>query len=1377
MLIDALKYHITFLTLLIAFIITGQSYAQGSTSSFKISHLKEQAQNDVNYIYKDRHGFMWIGTLDGLHRYDGYVYKTYRVQADGNSIQSNLIKSIDEDSFGNIWIGTYNKGISKLDPLTETFTNFYNTSDNKLFNSNDVTSLLVDENNVVWSGNWLGVNRIQLDSTMNKIIQVDVINSENIQLPEFVNEVKALHQDKNDNIWIGTNLSLYKIINPNASIAALKFKEYEINVESICNSDSGIFIGSYDNVSHLSNTDKNSTPEILHNTRGSAVIYQNNTLWIGNRTGLYTLEKNSRNTWNITNRFQEDFTSNSISCNLISHLSTDINQQIWIGTRGGGVNVAFEQIKKFQHYEHNITVGSLSNNLCRSIFEDHQQNLWIGTEEQGVNFLRKNNSYSNGFQKIDVNNAISTNRAYCIEETVLPHSKKHKSLIWIGTSWPNNLTIIDPETLQAKPTPASNFDIGFIFALKSTNDSTLWVGTYGDGLYRFTLDKDGEIISRINMLPDLKQEGAISSFIIRSIFQDSKGNLWVGTDKGLNKLPLDETNSDQPKFEVFTKGQETGSLPHEYILQVFESKDGTIWIGTMGGGLLKHTLPLSDEHISFTSYTTENGLPNNTIKSINEDKNGYLWLSSNKGLTRFNPKTEEVINYDIKDGLQDNEFAEICSATRANGQIVIGGIKGFNAFYPEEIKSDTEEPRLFLTEFYIKNQEITPSPNSVLKQSVQFTEEINLKYRDNSFSFGFVGLNYNAPQKNNYQYILQGFDEQWYKAHSDYRIAKYTNIPPGEYTFKVIASNSDNVWSDEPAQIKITIEPPLYRSNKAFALYFLIVIGFMLLQRYLSAQKNNRRNELVLANIEKNKVEEVSQMKLKFFTNISHEFRTPLTLISAPLDKLIKENDISRPKERMTYFKLMDQNIKIMKRLINQLMDFRKLEQDKLKLNVQEFNIGDFVKTIYFSFTELAKQNGIDYQIKTSNPELTIYADPEKLERVIYNIIANAFKYSPNNKSIEVGVIKDSTKVIIYVKDNGIGIKEEAKAHIFERYFRDRSQLQGNVGGTGIGLALSKSLVELHKGEISFESTENVGSEFKVCIPLGKDHYNSADFAELNTSYEFTSPSTGANAIDDSISEVIQSPEIKPRVLIAEDNHDLRIFIATSLKNDFDVIQAEDGKIALELIIEHMPDLIISDIMMPEIDGIELCKQVKTTEATSHIPVILLTAKNTVESQIEGYETGADSYLNKPFNMDVLQASIQSILKNREQLRKKFQKEIEISPDLVANNSTDSKFMDKILSIIQEHLSDSDFSVEMLAEKYGVSRIYLNRKIKALTGETSNQFIRNIRLKHAAELLKQGEMNVSEVTWMVGYNDLKTFRTRFKEKFGVSPSEFANSNT
>ncbi|WP_075602390.1 two-component regulator propeller domain-containing protein [Saccharicrinis aurantiacus] len=1344
----------------------------------KIRTLENQPQNEVNFIFQDKNGFMWIGTLDGLHKYDGYTYKTYQVENNINSISSNLIKSIAEDSKGNIWVGTYDKGICKLDPRTDEFTNYYNTPNKELFNTNDITTLIIDNNDIIWTANWQGINRIKMDSTMANIESIDIIPFDTGK----EGFIKVLHQDKFNNIWIGTNNVLLRLLNPDAAISNIKYQSFNINSETICNSDNGIYIGSV-SVYHIETKDigKNTQAQIIDAKPSSALFWHNNILWIGNRNGLFKKEK-MKDHWLDTLPFIDDFTGNQINCNIVSWITSDKNNQIWIGTRGGGVNIARESKKPFEHYKNTTQKGSLSNNLCRSVFEDSEENLWIGTEEEGVNFLKKGSDYKSGFIKLDVNKDSTNNRAYAIEESIHPKSTKHKRIIWVGTSHSTNLCGIDANTLKEVVTPPYISSLGFVFTIKCYKNKYLWVGTYGEGLYRLTLNEQGEISAYLKMTPSSKDNSSILSHIIRSINIDSKGNLWVGTDKGLNVLPSSEINSDKPKFARYTKGSANGELTHDYILQVYEAKNKDIWIGTMGGGLMKFNDGIGGNKPIFTNYTKTNGLPNNTIKSICEDTEGNLWLATNKGISKYNTKNKQFTNYDKSHGLQDNEFSEICAITRNNGQIVMGGINGLNVFSPEKIKKDLLKPNMFFTNFYIDNQEITTHTEGeykgILKNNIQYTKELELDYDNNSFSIDFVALNYTSPQNNKYQYKLEGFDEQWYKASAGYRTAKYTNVPPGTYTFKAIGSNGDNVWSDHPASVSITIKPPFYRTWLAFIFYFIVLAMLAVLQRRTAYMRHKRKNELIIANIEKNKIEEISQMKLKFFTNISHEFRTPLTLISGPIEKLLKDNNNSNPTDRRSYLELINQNVKVMMRLINQLMDFRKMEQEKLLLKVNAFNMVEFTATICNSFAELANQKEINYEFTHTQESIQIWGDQDKLEKAIYNLLSNAFKFTKNKGSINVKLKVDSKNAYISIKDTGLGISKENQQHVFERYFRDRTHLQSNAGGTGIGLALSKGMVELHSGKITLESEPDIGSTFTIILPLGNRHFKKEEIEQTSTAYAFNQLSTNQSYTEEPtiINEdevTIQSPAHKAKILIAEDNNDLMVFITKMLKSHFTIMQAEDGKAALDLCKKSIPDLIISDIMMPNINGIELCKTIKSTELTSHIPVILLTAKNTIESQIEGLETGADSYLNKPFNFEVLLASINSILQNRAQLRKKFQKEIEINPTIIANNSTDTKFIDKILAIIEENLSDSSFTVEKLAETYGVSRIYLNRKIKALTGETSNQFIRNIRLKHAAELLKQGNMNVSEVTWMVGYNDLKTFRVRFKEKFNISPSDYS----
>lgn len=1363
---------------------------QENGAQFTIEQLKGLPQNDVNCIFKDSKGFMWIGTLDGLHRFDGYSYKTYQISEAEHSISSNMIIDIDEDSYGNIWVGTYGKGICKLNPVTEEFT-LFNTSSSKRTRipSDDVSSMIIDDNDVIWYGNWLGFYRIVFNKELTEIeSSLSYKISESSNLYEDI-EVKKIHQDNQGQIWVGTNYNVLRVINQYKPKSEIRFEEFTSKVYTIIDYEDGLLVGG-DNISAIQKqSDGNYRLYEISELSANALLYRNQVIWSGNRAGINCLTYSPNSGWKTLYSFNKENSNQAIRSNIVTSLYEDELNQIWVGTRAGGINIINTNPKRFKHYKKTNLSGSIGSNFIQCVFEDHKRNLWIGTEDNGVSVLRRSHEthYANKFQHYEVNPGENENRVYFIDETMTPKSSKYPSVIWLGLSYPLNLTSLNPITMEPIPQPNIVFETGFVFAIEAQNDSVLWVGTYGNGLWRFRLNHDGVITDFKNFTPDDNTESKITSYIIRSLFLDSRGNMWIGTDKGLNRITEKELKKEQPVFQTFVKGEGSKNLSHDYILQIYESINGTIWMGTMGGGLIGYTEEEAGDDFSFSSLREKDGLPNNVIKTILEDNKANLWLSTNNGLSRYNPFNGDIINYDVEDGLQDNEFSEICGFKRANGELVFGGINGFNVFYPNQIVKDTSKPKLFFTDFYILNELVQPGQEMngkiVLNKSIEYTDKIKLRNTQNSFSLGFVGLHFNAPQKNKYKYLLEGFDKEWTNTGSSYRIAKYTNIPHGDYTFKVMGSNCDNVWVPQPIQIEIRILPPLYLSKVAFLLYILLAVFIVyLIYRFLEFT-TQRKKEVLIAELEKKNVEEISQMKLRFFTNISHEFRTPLTLITTPLDKLINKDAELTADDRKQNYQLIKSNTNLMLRLINQLMDFRRLDQNKMKLRIEEIEINEFIENIYTSFNAWAEQKEINFTLRKSGSPVNLWIDPDKVEKIIYNLLSNAFKFTPRQGNVILNIENSfgENQLVISVTDSGMGIEPSELQHIFERYYQPDKKNKNVTGGTGIGLALSKGLADMHKGDITVESEKNSGTRFSLYLNKGNTWFEHIEDAQINqnTLPDNQSKDEYADNVAQADDEVekhgIEIQKNQFKILLVEDNIELRKVVADIFIENFIIYEADDGEQGLKLCIDKQPDIVISDIMMPNMNGIEMCNSIKNNELISHIPVVLLTAKDTVESQIEGFETGADGYVAKPFNSEVLSARVVSLIKTRESLRRKFQKEIQINPNIIANSPADAKFLDKILALIEEHLSDSEFSVEKLAELYGVSRIYLNRKIKALTGETSNQFLRNIRLKHAAELLKQNVLTVSEVTWEVGYNDLRTFRTRFKEKFGVSPSEYAKN--
>ncbi|BAX78948.1 hybrid sensor histidine kinase/response regulator [Labilibaculum antarcticum] len=1393
--IKKLYKYLILVSILTAYFLPNKSYGNiENKEAYSFFQLKGLPQNDVNCIYKDSKGFMWIGTLDGLHRFDGYSYKTYQISDKPESISSNMIIDIAEDSKGNIWIGTYGRGICKLNPITEKFTIYHTTGkDGYRINSDDITCMTIDKEDVIWIGNWYGYTRIKLDEKSDAIAEIITISLENISKNDLnitrkiyrddFTVVKKIYQDKGGQIWIGTNGKLIRLLTPYANNDQMKYESFDCQAENFCEYEDGFLIGGPSISAVQKQADGSYEISPIMDITTNAMVYKNQKIWLGNRFGITCLQYKPKKGWQIELQLNKQSLKDQFPSNIVTCLSEDESGQIWAGTRAGGIYTINLTQKKFHHYKKTDNKGSVSSNFIQAVFEDHAKNLWIGTEDDGVNFLSRKNSsnYTNRFQHIQINPDSLENRAYCIEETLTPKSKIHKSLIWIGTSHATNLVAIDPVSLEKKSLPSFISNIGFVFSLETQGDSVLWAGTYGEGLWKFSLDKNGDITKYKNFTPEKKSKSHVSSRIIRDLLLDKHDNLWISTDKGLNRISAQELNKVDPLIQNFENEK---VIHNDYFLQIYETLNGKLWMGSMGGGLISYSYDNNKSEHHFSKITKKDGLPNNTIKSILEDDKGYLWLATNKGLSRYNPANGDIVNYDSADGLQHDEFSEICAYKRSNGQLIFGGINGFNVFNPEQITKDSVPPKLFLTDFYILNKIVEPGQNingkTILKNSIEHTDNIELDYQQNSFSIGFLGLHYNAPQKNKYKYTLEGFDPDWYSAAASYRIAKYTNIPAGEYTFKVMASNSDNIWVEKPVAIKIKINSPFYLSTYAYLFYVLLIFigGYIAYRVFRLATL--RKKEFLIAEMEKKKVEEIAQIKLRFFTNISHEFRTPLTLITTPLAKLISKNKELSEDERLKNYNLINQNANFMLRLINQLMDFRRLEQDLIELKLENIELNQFVKYIIKTFEPLAEQKNITFLFEGTDNDLTIWADAGKIEKVIYNLLSNAFKFTPKNGSITIE-IEDSEQdnsVRIFISDTGIGIAANEQKLIFERYYQSTKKDKQSYGGTGIGLALCKGLVDLHKGTIEVTSEKNKGTSFSVKLHKGKSwmKIDTLDIVSPQTEQVHFEDEKEESLVKLALAEDVVIKKNHYKILLVEDNIDLREVIADIFNDYFIVFQANDGVQGFEKCMNNHPDVIISDVMMPNMNGIELCRKIKEEEAVSHIPVLLLTAKNTIESQLEGFKTGADAYIPKPFNADILKARVISLINNRENLRKKFQKEIEINPMIIANSPADAKFLDQILSHIEKNLSDSDFSVEKLAGLYGVSRIYLNRKIKALTGETSNEFLRNIRLKHAAELLKQNVLTVSEVTWQVGYNDLRTFRTRFKDKFGVSPSEYSKNS-
>ncbi|MDO6492713.1 MULTISPECIES: two-component regulator propeller domain-containing protein [unclassified Cellulophaga] len=1406
-------YHrIQLLTLSLFLILTAITYAQ---NSLKFEHLTTEnglSQSDVNVIFQDIDRFMWFGTHDGLNRYDGYNFKVFKPNAENKkSISSNLIWKIIDDKKGDLWIGTTGGGLNYFNRETEEFTTYkHDPNDDNSLKSNYVTVLFRDSSNRLWVGTVKGVSMVDLNEPTDSLKFKHYNLYQNSSRPiKNTNNVSSFFEDSKHQVWIGGINGLSKLSRDNNGDIYFQSVNHLINLPSVNvkaiaeDSYGNLMLGTSNGLYKYSPYKDTNQIELLQEGTYNAISINNNHIWAGRDNGLLefsNISSTAKPELISVYKYDPKNPSNSLSKNAIKSLFIDHTGIIWAGANGGGVNKFDPHRKQFSHIKKSLDPNSLSNDKVRAIFEDSRQNLWIGTEGGGLNFLKKNNITKDFNQFQHFNNV---NKIFAIEEIEL----KNKRKIFIGGEFSPGLYEID--VTNDKKLSENDLKLipdisGSVFSILQDKEKNIWIGTYNDGVHRWLINKDGSTFTKDILKQNNNQQYSLPNNIIRDIFEDSKGNKWFATGNGLSKLTPEQQNSKNPKFITFKNNpNDDTTLSHNYILTVFECKSGTIWVGTFGGGLNK-LIVNKDKTIGFKRYTEKEGLPNNVIKGILEDNQGNLWISTNNGLSKFNPTDESFQNYDVNDGLQSNEFSELTALKTKEGQLFFGGVNGFTTFYPEEIISNKIKAETVLTNFSIFNKPVAIGERIngrvILDKSINAIDKIKLKYSENNFSFEFAALHYAASRKNKYAYKLEGFDKDWIYTTSKNRYATYTNLEPGSYVLKIKASNNDYIWDETPIELKIDVTPPWWRTTLAKVLYVLLAVVLLLAFRRYTIIRSAEKHKLELDHLEKEKHEEIHRLKLEFFTNISHEFRTPLTLIKGPLDFLLKKADTISPKEAKDQYVLMRKNTDYLLRLVNQLLDFRKMDHGKMSLNLSKNNIVEFLKDVGEPFQFLSRKKNINFKINVSNESILSWFDPDAVEKIINNLLSNAFKFTPENGSIKLDIfngkdfikpadidlnIDQSKYIVIQVKDSGPGIPAHRLQHIFERFYTDIGiTTHVNTKGTGIGLSFTKNLVELHQGIIKVQSDSENGSTFYVWLPKDKETYQEKkelNFHEVFEENTFISKvdaeSHAISFMDDIIDQNMTRSRSKlPILLIIDDNQDIRSFIKKGLGESYYVYEAENGEKGLELAKKFIPNIVITDLVMPVMDGIEFCNQIKSTQETSHIPVVMLTAKTSQEKEIEGLKTGADAYIRKPFDLELLELKLSNILNDREKLRKKFNREITLQPNEVTVTSSDETFLQNAIEIVEKHMMNSEFSVEMLVKEMNMSRSNLYLKIKELTGLSSSEFIRNIRLKRAVQLFEKSDLSVKEIMYMTGFNTASYFSKCFKKQFGVVPSKYIRIN-
>lgn len=1299
------------------------------------------SQVSVFAIAQDSTGFLWFGTRDGLNKYDGNRFRAYRKGKEGEGLVGNDVRTLYTDpQTGELWVGTLS-GLSHYDASQDSFVNFQSgKADNTLWD-NAVQTIYRDRWGRLWVGTLTGLNRYNPDSMdFTRISFTD--SGERFELTFIV-------EDNEGQLFAGTDKGLFYLKGQNDS----SWKPVD-GFE-----DQHFTCGEFDDQGYLwlgtsrngvikwhqgrdtKTESKNSSDELgaLSNDRvRTLTLNSKGDLWVGTFDGLNLLPAGKKTFIHYSDINQGE---GPLLHNSVRSLLVDRSDKLWVGTYYGGIHYLDERYNYFMNYQSDPYKNSLNSNVVSSFVQDRHGNIWIGTEGGGLNFLDQEKGKFTSYQW-QVGNDYATPadniKALLVDEDML----------WVGT-YRAGLTLFDTRTKERKHYGTENrtgpaLTSDNVYGLLRERE-WLWVLTYGGGLNLINLASNTIKYYQANE----DDPASISSDNTRTILRRAAGGYWIGTDRGLNLVEVNEQG--MPKRFIT-------SLSTEKIYALAPAASG-IWVGTFSGGLLR----CNERGEVVRRYTTEDGLPDNSVFGILETEAGILWLSTGNGLSRFDPEESVFNNFNEANGLKNLEFNFNAAFKTKEGNFLFGGINGFTRFDPMAFSANLEIPPVVFTRLLRNNEDVTIGGASrLLSQSINTTSELVFPYDEADFTIEFATLDYFSPQNNHYAYMLEGLDRDWNYGAGE-RQASYNIQREGTYTFLLRGGNSDGAWNPEERRLTITVLPPLWRSWWAYLSYLLLTgLTVFALIRFLRL-----RHKVQLQEVAKQQQDELTEMKLRFFTNITHEFRTPLTLILGPLEQVM--NKINPQEEVGRQLGLINRNAQRLLNLVNQILTFRRLATDHEPLQVSECLVHDFMFDIYESFQGVAELRGIDYRFINDAGDLSMWCDESKLEKVFFNLLSNAFKFTPDGGKITVRVERlGEDKVRIGIKDTGVGIPKELRSEVFKRFYEKSSGKTSHIKSSGIGLAVSRKMVELHGGNIEIADMVPPGTMLLVDLPLGHGHFV-AGVTEISTSpaAEIGMPSF----VEEEVMGIATTPgeQAGLTILVVDDNEEIRSYVASIFASDFHVLEAATGKEGLEVARHSLPAIVISDVMMPEMDGMAFCHALKNDIEISHIPVVLLTARSGQPFRIEGLSTGADDYVTKPFNPQELKLRVANILSNRQRFKDSFGTTFKVEPSRLEVTSIDEEFLLKVLSIAEQNVHDPNYKVEDFARELAVSRTLMFNKLKALTGETPSKFLKIFRMKRAAQLLIDSDYRVGKVASMVGFRDDRYFSECFKKQFGVAP--------
>jgi len=1326
------------------------------------------SQISITFIFQDKEGFLWFGTRNGLNKYDGYTFQIFSESDKEHYVSNSHITAIAEDNQNRIWIGT-KKGLNRYDKRTNTFSQYYHTSEPASLSDNIINRIKRDSKENLWIGTMDGLDLYKADTD-------SFIHFGTRGFP--AGAIYAIEEDHAGNIWIGMEDGLF-VYNLNSQ----QLKTYvhnENNVHSLtgnristlfCDSKGRMWIGVHrlGVCLYQASTDRfiryNEADGLNNNTVRCFSENQDGYIWAGTFNGLSKYDS-------ISGKFSNVFGSSEKTAIPIGNFSVyallcDRSGTIWVGTYSGGISYYNALAQRFRIYDPGMQKQVIYGIISPMV--EHDDGLWIGTEGGGLLFFDwESESYTYYH--------LPKSKQHAYNRNIIKSLLLDGNILWVGTA-DNGLfqfDILKKQFVKQFVPPFGNI----YYALMKDNNRNLWIGSSGTNSIGYMSPEEQFAF------PLMQNNGKpFDPENVHTILRDNDDFLFISSyDHGLYSYHVPTKTVHQ----WIHKENDPSSIAYDKISSLIKTKDGRIWISMAGGGIA-----VFDKNKGvFNNYNNMHGLANNRVYTLLEDQNEKLWLSTASGISMFDPVTAKFTNYGRDNGIMISEFTPNSGLVTKDNEVFFGGNDGFISFIPENINKNAYIPPIVITSVSVNNNPVQYAAG------IENTNPLRLNYKQSNISVEFSALNYIYPRQNQYAYMLDGLDKEWVYA-GNRKVAYYTNLHPGKYSFRVKGSNNDGEWNESGTSFQLVIDPPPWNTWWAWLIYIAAILAVLyFIIRYFRI-KINLENDIRIKHIEQENLKKLHQERTEMFTNFAHELRTPLTLIISPLEDILREPKFS-PDLSQT-MNLMRKNANRLLHTVNSLLDFRKKETGNLQLKAAQGNIVKFINEIIIAFSELARIRNIRFSYIHELDDILAWYDRDLLEKVFFNILSNAFKHTPDGGEITVHLtsktlnqlqseFNEKTKslpknlsdwILFEISDTGEGIPEADMERIFEPFYQIHSQGALPAFGSGIGLNFTKGVVELHYGLIWANNNSNAGSIFRLLLPLGNAHLKETemekDYKNNEDLSDYISFSTEQDFVPEK-KEVSQNEDFKYTVLIVEDNVDVRYYIQSHVKKHYRVYEAENGKEALEKAFTYLPDLIISDIMMPEIDGLELCRRLKEDIRTGHIPIILLTARITVGQITEGFETGADEYITKPFNAGLLLTRIANLIQTRENLKEWFGQQMSTKFPLLPTSPVGGQFMDLLYEYIHKHLDETELNMDPFCKEIGMSRSSFYRKLQSISNLTPVDLIRNTRLQYALQYLKETELTITEIAYKTGFSSQSYFTKTFRAFFKQSPSDVRKNN-